>query len=324
MRIPFALALVAVLAAAQGNNRRPNRRNLRAGGGSGLTENSVELGLLWLAKHQDKDGGWGGVGTTGRCLLAYLGAGYTDRGTVRENRYAKTVRMGLRNLMTRQAPDGAIGSRKDLRAHALCAAALCEGWWMTRNPRYKKPAQKALDFLVKSRTPKAGWGNTVATVWATLALRSGKVGGLNVDENVFVEVRKLLADPQATTSLKGAAGALLARTHLGEDPRKSQALQELADRLQRNPPVVDPNKESFDFDYWQFGTLAMFQVGGAHWKQWNQSMKTAIAKSQKSKGQQDGGSWDPMGRGMTRAAATASLTSALEVYYRYDRVFGHR
>ncbi len=100
-------------------------------------------------------------------------------------------------------------------------------------------------------------------------------------------------------------------------------LKELADRLQRNPPVVDPNKEAFDLDYWQFGTLAMFQVGGAHWKRWNRSMKTAIAKSQKPKGHQDAGSWDPVGRGMTRAAATASSTSVLEVCYPYDRVFGN-
>ena len=154
---------------------------------------------------------------------------------------------------------------------------------MTRNPRYRKPAQQALDFLAKSRTPKAGWGDAVTTVWATLALKSGKSGGLNVNENIFVEVRKLLDDPQATTSLEGAAGALLARIHTGEDPRKSQALKELADRLRRNPPVVDPNKEAFDLDYWQFGTLAMFQVGGAHWKRWNRSMKPAIAKSQKPK-----------------------------------------
>ena len=326
MRARWAwIALFALSLQAAADRGRGGRRNLRAAGGNGLTENAVWKGLHWLANHTDGNGGWGDPATTSRCVLAFLGAGYTDRGTPRENRYAETVKKGLRSLISRQAEDGAIGSRKDLRAHALCAAALCEGWWMTRNPRYKKPAQKALDFLVKSRTPKAGWGNTVATVWATLALRSGKVGGLNVDENVFVEVRKLLADPQATTSLKGAAGALLVRIHLGEDPRSSAALKPLADKVVRNPPGTDPNKESFDFDYWQLGTLAMFQVGGSRWKTWNETMKSAIVKSQKAKGDQDAGSWDPTGReDLSRTAATASLTATLEVYYRYDRVFGKR
>jgi hypothetical protein len=46
--------------AGGGRRGRGGRRNLRAGGGSGLTENAVELGLKWLADHQDveEDGKW--------------------------------------------------------------------------------------------------------------------------------------------------------------------------------------------------------------------------------------------------------------------------
>ena len=165
----------------------------------------------------------------------------------------------------------------------------------------------------------------MTTVWATFALRWGQFGGLNVDKSVYVDVHRVLSDPQATASLKGAAGALLVRIHLGEDPRSSAALKPLADKVVRNPPGTDPNKESFDFDYWQLGTLAMFQVGGSRWKTWNETMKSAIVKSQKAKGDQDAGSWDPTGReDLSRTAATASLTATLEVYYRYDRVFGKR
>ena len=85
-----------------------------------VTEIAVDLGLKWLADHQDVDGhgmwdcdgymkhdpaddqcdGPGKAlydpGVTGLALLAFLGAGHTDRGTKDGNPYAKNVRQALR------------------------------------------------------------------------------------------------------------------------------------------------------------------------------------------------------------------------------------
>ena len=46
--------------AGGGRRGRGGKRNLRGGGGSKLTQNAVELGLKWLADHQDvdEDGKW--------------------------------------------------------------------------------------------------------------------------------------------------------------------------------------------------------------------------------------------------------------------------
>ena len=84
-----------------------------------------------------------------------------------------------------------------------------------------------------------------------------------------------------------------------------------------------------DFNYWYFGSLALFQYDGPEgpmWKKWNEPMKNALVPSQKTR--KDGcvnGSWDPTSRwaepgGRVWATAINSLT--LEIYYRYANVFG--
>jgi len=81
------------------------------------------------------------------------------------------------------------------------------------------------------------------------------------------------------------------------------------------------------FYYWYYGTLAMFQMGGKHWKDWNSAMKKTLLPNQRKGGPLDGsvkdvdGSWDPSewsdenkgGRVYTTALGALSL----EVYYRY-------
>ncbi len=196
------------------------RKRRRAKGGSGMTENAVELGLKWLADHQDVNGqgmwdcdefskhdpaddkcdGPGKAlydpGVTGLSILAFLGAGYTDRGTKRDNPYAKNVRMALRYLSTIQDDDGCFGPRNNqhfVYNHSIAALAMCEAWAMTRNPRYKKPAQDGLNFISTARNPYLAWrygvrpgdNDTSVTGWMVMALKSGKFGGLDIDPDAF-------------------------------------------------------------------------------------------------------------------------------------------
>ena len=361
------------------------RRNLRAGGGSGRTENAVELGLKWLADHQDDDGRWDSdqfmkhdpdgdksdgpghaqhdVGVTALATLAFLGAGYTDRGAKAQNRYAKNVRMALRFLMTRQDEQGCFGTRATqqyMYNHTAATLAMCEAYWITRNPRYKRPAEQGLAFLAKARNPRGGWrygvrpgeSDTSVTTWAVLALKSGKFAGLEVDPDAFAGARAWLdrmtdkktgavsynrkgggvarldrhakAFPREKSEAMTAAGVLM-RIFLGEDPRSSKIIRMGAALCVEKPPKWQKDG-SIDMVYWYFGTLAMFQVGGKHWREWNNAMKEAVLKHQH--GKRTGsrlGSWDPegpWGEVGGRVYATAMMTMSLEVYYRYARVFG--
>ena len=130
------------------------------------------------------------------------------------------------------------------------------------------------------------------------------------------EVRALLDRRQGSLAPEEQAAALLARILLGEDPRTSAALQALADVLLGHLP---PNREP-SVALWHFGTWAMFQVGGERWRRWNAAMTDAIVRSQRPAGAGDlAGSWPLAGEGV---GDQAKLAMCLEVYYRYDRVFG--
>ena len=103
---------------------------------------AVSAGLAWLAAHQSPDGRFGAsdfadwvdgkpvlgekfspngrgkkihdVGTTGLALLAFLGAGHTNRG---DHPYAKVVSKGLRFLKNVQDPEGCFGPRATSAVH---------------------------------------------------------------------------------------------------------------------------------------------------------------------------------------------------------------
>jgi len=74
-------------------------------------------------------------------------------------------------------------------------------------------------------------------------------------------------------------------------------------------------------DLWHFGTLAMFQVGDAPWKSWNDAMVKVLVSRQlpKEHAGPDRRTW-PIGPDI---GDQAKLTMCLEVYYRYDRINLH-
>ena len=76
-----------------------------------------------------------------------------------------------------------------------------------------------------------------------------------------------------------------------------------------------------DFYLWYYGTLAMFQMGGDYWKEWNPKMRDMLIANQRKGGDEDG-SWDPNPKGKykdfcCRVMSTALGALCLEVYYRY-------
>ncbi|MHC4223608.1 MAG: prenyltransferase/squalene oxidase repeat-containing protein [Planctomycetota bacterium] len=347
----------------------------------------VMSGLKWLADHQDveEDGRWDcddfmkhddpddrcdgpghalyDVGVTGLAVLAFLGAGFTDRGSEADNPFARHVQKGLRYLMTVQDEEGCFGTRTSqhfMYNTAIATLAMSEAYWMTRNPRYKKPAQEGLNFISRARNPYLAWryeprggeNDTSVTGWMVMALKSGKFGGLDIDPDAFEGARQWIekmTDPefgQVGYQLPGGSCArpeglmdrfppdksqsmtavgMLTRIFLGEDPRRSEIILKGADLCLEHPPTWNPDDGSIDMYYWYYATLAMFQVGGDHWRKWNKAMVNAIVKSQHPRNSGNrSGSWDPIGPwggDGGRVYATAAMITCLEVYYRYDRVF---
>jgi hypothetical protein len=212
---------------------------------------------------------------------------------------------------------------------------------------------------------KPGDNDTSVTGWMMMALKSarlinedahsrGKQEPLVFDESAFEGVKawvEKMTDPdygrvgyiqrgsgparpqelldrfpaEKSESMTGVG--MLARIFIGEDPRKSEIIKKGADLCAKLPPTWNPTDGSIDMYYWYYATLAMFQVGGTHWKTWNDGLKTAVVDNQRKDTDycMYKGSWDPIGPWGPdggRVYSTAILALCLEVYYRYGRVFG--
>lgn len=207
-----------------------------AGGSPGAappeTEESIELGLVFLANYQMADGRWtlndyaprdvvsqderavlnSDTAATGLALLAFQGAGYNHR----EFRYRHTIEGGVRWLVDHQQEDGDLYVPYDdqssqsvwLYSHSIAALALCEAYGMTQDPELREPAQKALDFIVASQEKqRGGWryspnygSDTSVTGWMMMALKSGELAGLEVPGDTYKRIRTWLDRAQASPS----------------------------------------------------------------------------------------------------------------------------
>jgi len=133
---------------------------VRSGGGTPASEEAVELGLKWLATHQQPDGSWSfdhrtndvsclrectepghisncKTGATAMALLCFLGAGYGHT----DGKYQEVVAGGLNFLMSVMRVNANGGNGGDVSGEAgyksmyvqgLSAIALCEAYAMTK------------------------------------------------------------------------------------------------------------------------------------------------------------------------------------------------
>jgi len=326
-------------------------------GGSEATESAVEAALRWLARHQEKDGHWDtrklesskmvDTGVTGLAVLAFLGAGYTHK---TNSRYQHNVRRGIEWLVAKQQDNGLITDPYKIGYHhPIAGLALAEAFGMTKDPKLKEPAQKAVHYSTNvHQVPYSGWRynarqgpDTSVTGWFVMQLKSAKIAGLKVDNAGFqgaqawIEKCTYKDGRVGYTGPGGAPGTtsvgMVCRQFLGI-PNTDENLKKGADYLQKHLPVW-PGRSRRSYYYWYYGTLAMFQMGKDHWKEWNKVLKPLLVDNQRKGGPMDGsaqdldGSWDPHKgdnddpRG-GRAYTTALGALILEVYYRYLPMYG--
>ncbi|MDX1927632.1 MAG: hypothetical protein SFV81_14015 [Pirellulaceae bacterium] len=189
------------------------------------TEQAIEAGLEFLAKHQAESGAWrlqdfdtkvlirSDTAATALSLLSFQGAGYTHQ----QYQYAENVGKALQFLVSNQRPNGDLYKPEDpasdqnawLYSHAIAALALCEAYGMTQDPALREPAQKAINFMVESQDKqRGGWryrpGNgtdTSVSGWFMMAFKSGQLAGLDVPTPTFDRIEKYLDQSQVSQAV---------------------------------------------------------------------------------------------------------------------------
>lgn len=302
------------------------------------------------------------VGVTGLALLAFLGAGNTTaRGPYREQ-----VAQGVNWLRGVQDPDtGLIGDKSNhefLYDHAIATIALCEAYGAHGNPLLKGPAQQAINYILRARNYGSAWrytepGNgendTSVTGWMIFALKAAEHANLVIDRDAYAGATSWFDEvtdktngrvgysergglssrvPGVNDQYPAQAGegmtavALLSRIFMGETAESNPMLEKHADLLLEKLPEWDPDGLGNDMYYWYYGTYAMYQMAGKHWRKWEATILSEVVENQSKRGDERG-SWDPngpWGHAGGRVYSTAMLVLSAEVYFRYPNVTGAR
>jgi hypothetical protein len=300
------------------------------------------------------------------------------------------VKRGVRWLMDRQKEEGYFSDSEPFEFpenETLSTMVLCEAYGLSKNRELKRPAQKALDFLVAAQKRNAegqrwGWGygsysdiekryangeinddnykaqqaqvDLSITCWVAMALRSAQSCGLEVSEDVLqgalsfalasadeVTNPELAPVPDASDKFEFHAArrpalGMLIRTFVNRD-LSDPYLEKAAKAIAADVPHVSKDGLSVDFYYWYFATLALNQFDGPdsprkgqgeYWEPWNEGLIDSLLPLQDDNKERNAcsrGGWLSEARGNQRGRAlynTAMNVLTLEVYYRFENVFG--
>jgi hypothetical protein len=333
-----------------GRSGATREKMVAEGGGNAASEAAVAKGLAWLKRQQKPDGRWTMVdgrsnddfGATGLALLPFLAAGVThkiDPNDPNSKEYSRTVDLGLRYLVNKQQGNGLLGTDSTFKhySHAICTIALCEAVGMSGDAGLRRPAQRAIDYLVKNQHNGGGWryfanqpGDTSVTAWCLQALQSGKLAGLAVPPEAFYKCSSFLDSMQTQNgaaygyTTPGSrptltAACLLARAYLGWGP-KNPAMMAGIENLKKN----QPQRNKGEIYYYYYATQVMhFCAPPDDWhKVWNPKMRDLLVDTQDNSTGPNRGSWAPEADTLSgsvggRMYQTSLSLLTLEVYYRH-------
>ena len=354
---------VSIGRALSGRDEGTRRALLAAYGGNATTEAAVKAGLKWLAKVQQENGSWSLIGrypdgardenlaaATAMALLAFQGAGHTHQ----KGEHKKNVAAGWNWLLSQQDAEGnffQVGSfHQRFYTQGQCAIALCELYGMSKDERFREPAERAVGYCVRSQGTEGGWrywpkqeSDVSVTGWILMAMQSARMAGLEVPAQTFEKAGRFFdsialaggsrypyqLDQQASNVM--TAEGLLCRQYLGwkrDDPRLVEGVQWLI-----QPENLIGREGQRDVYYWYYATQTLHHMEGGYWKRWNSVMRQVIPEQQMKSGD-EAGSWDPIRpkqdkwyRDGGRLFVTCMSIYMLEVYYRhlpiYSNVYRH-
>ncbi len=305
-------------------------RLLRREGGTLESEQAVERGLDWLARHQRRDGSWSldptgecrgtpcpetpyGVSdsaATGLALLPMLGAGHvhTEKG-----RYQSALTRGLHWLVKHQRQGGELftggGDHTGFYSHAIATMALCEAYGMTKDPDLLEPARHALRYIIQTQNKEdGGWryfpgqeGDTSVFGWEIFALRSGRMAGITVPVSTIRRCHlylKYAATDQSLMFYSYKPGWVVSPSMTAEGLLCRQLLGWPREKsaLVQGVAQVAAHLDGYQLRngyYFYYATQLLHNQRSAAWPRWNQRVRDGLLGMQATGSGCDRGSWDP-------------------------------
>ncbi|MCU0727197.1 MAG: HEAT repeat domain-containing protein [Planctomycetes bacterium] len=186
------------------------------------TERAVQLGLAWLARHQNLQGALDPnkffdrcvhqpscvkegsrhmldkIGTTSLAALAFLGGGYSPHA----GKYKEPLARLLTYIEARQTADGNYTTTDRFQGYQrpIAIYALAEAFNITGDFRYERSLDRGISFLTEIQNEKGGWHyqadsretDTSCMSWVLLGLGVAHKSGFPVRESVFEGCRLIM------------------------------------------------------------------------------------------------------------------------------------
>ncbi|CAN0350445.1 unnamed protein product, partial [Ectocarpus sp. 4 AP-2014] len=236
---------------------------------------------------------------------------------------------------------------------AQATIAICELFAMTGDEKYREPATKAVNYLINTQSDLGGWryqpgsqSDLSVTGWVVMALKSGRMAGIDVPSPVFERIESFLetvsrSDPTAYGSNGSryvyeksdifnreaiptmTSVGILSREYLGW-PGEDARVRSGVEFMLTHPPRWIRGR--VDLYYWYYATQSILHAGGPEWPAWNRQIKKALTENQvtdrRGRGRDERGSWDPRDGVWHQASGGRLYTTCLaiytlEVYYRH-------
>jgi hypothetical protein len=321
---------------------------LQQTGGTAETEAAVARALVFLSKTQHPDGHWTkfinnpneratdahDTALTSLALLCYLAAGNTPDAP---GPYQDTVRRAVGYILAHEGKDGDLRGEGNMYDQGISTLALGEAAAMTKDKtsaKLREAAHRAAQFVVEAQNGRGGWrysprdlfSDTSVMGWQILALHSAQRTGFKIPAELKRKATDYL-DSVSTGKFGMLTGYLTpiptsamtaeaAFTRMLMDQQLSgEQLDEAAQYLLRKPPARD----DLNYYYIYYGSLALMQMQGPRWEEWNGQTSRLLMAMQERQGVTSG-SWSPedneWGNRGGRIYTTALATLTLEVDYR--------
>jgi hypothetical protein len=284
------------------------------------SEQSLEMGLQWLARNQGPEGNWtsNDLGLVSMGALAFLSAGHTPG----RGQYGDACQRALDYVIRNAKPSGLLNiadGQRDMYNHGLSTFVLGQAYGMSDDPRIGPLLDRALRLIAQTQCYDGGWdyhaerqdrGHDLSlAVMQAKALRSAVDSGLDVPpEVVELAIRSVRQHytPQGVrynaseeeqrqhdgqfTYTKGGGNATIAMAAAGvvclqefaqyDDWRIEKNMKVIAKAIREKARGRRSREAPFDAYTLYYVGQALYQVGGDHWKTLYPPLRDSLVASQ--------------------------------------------
>ncbi len=310
---------------------------------------AIDRGLAYLARTQNTDGSWtckigyklnenymgedgANVAATALAGMAFLAGGSVPG----RGRYGDSVAKALDFILScSRAEDGYItrqGSR--MYEHAFATLFLAEVCGTAPREDVKLRLKEAVNLLIRCQNAEGGWRYQPTPIDADISVTVTILQGLRAARNVGIKVPRSTIE-KAMRYVKECGGTYDGSFRYQRDPRfgtrstfaltaagitclysageyDAPEIERGLEYLQNHRPELRPRFYHYFYGHY-YGAQAMFQAGGAYWKNYFPALRDEFLAPPERGGQHPDGHWsDDVGPAYATAMACVILQIPLE------------